>query len=96
MEEIASWNDNETTVVVCGDGRILKNKVEKQVLKESNLMFVYLARGWTTLEWPVFAWKIVKVWPDIVRNVEQAHYSMLFEVAVGGLKVQSISRISDL
>jgi len=93
---VASWNENDTTVAICGDGRILKNKVEKQVLKEYNLMFVYLAPGWTNIEWSVFGWKIVKVWPNIVKNVEQASYAMVFEVAVGNLKIQTRGRISNL
>jgi hypothetical protein len=55
MRELASWNKEETTVAVCGDGRILKNKVEKQVLKECDFTFVLLARGWTNLCWNEFA-----------------------------------------
>jgi len=96
IHAIASWNEGESTVAVCGDGRILRNKAEKRVLKECKLMFVYLAPGWTNLQWPVFAWKIVKVWPDIVRNVEQARYPMVFEVASSSLKIQSRGRISNL
>lgn len=96
MKEIASWNDNSTTVAVCGDGRILKNKAEKQVLKECNLMFVYLAPGWTNLQWPEFAWKIIKIWPDIVRNVEQANCPMLFEVASRSLKIKTMGHINSL
>ena len=94
MKEIASWDD--VTVAVCGDGRILRNKVEKQVLRECGLMFVYLGSGWTNLPWPTFAWKIVKAWPDIKKNVEQARYPMVFEVAVGGLKIRASGRISNL
>lgn len=96
MPAIASWNGGQPTVAVCGDGRILKNRVEKRVLKECKLMFVYLAPGWTNLQWPVFAWKIIKVWPDIVRNVKQARYPMVFEVAASSLKIQSGGRISNL
>ena len=96
MQAIMSWGENETTVAVCGDGRILKNKAEKRVLKECQLMFVYLARGWTNLEWSVFGWKIIKVWPDIVKNVEQVHCPMVFEVAAGSLKIKAIGRINNL
>ena len=96
MEEVASWDESETTVVVGGDGRILTNEVEKQVLKNSKLTFVLLARGWLHLEWPVYAWKIIRVWPRIVRNVEQAHYPMVFKVAVGGLTIETIGRTSEL
>jgi len=96
MRDIASWDENEPVVAVCGDGRILKNEVQKRVLKECKLMFVYLARGWTNLRWEVFAWKIIKAWPDIVKNVQQARHPMVFEVSAGGLKVQASGRISDL
>jgi len=96
MREVASWKEEESTVVVCGDSRILKNKVEKQVLKECGVTFVLLARGWTNLGWQDFAWKIVKVWPEIIKNVEHARYPMVFEVMVGTLKITSRGRISEL
>lgn len=96
MAEVSSWDESETTVVVGGDSRILKNEVEKQVLKDSKLTFVLLAQRWLHLEWPVYAWKIIKVWPNIVQTVEQVRYPMVFKVAVGGLKIQTIGRISNL
>ncbi len=94
MQVLATWN--ETTIVISGDGRILKNKAEKRVLKECGLMFVCLAPGWTHTVWRDYGWKIIKVWPDIVRNIVDARYPMVFEVMVGSLKVRPIGRISDL
>lgn len=96
LREVASWNEDETTVVVCGDSRILKNKVERQVLKECELMFVLLSPGWLHLKWSVYAWKIVKAWPDIVKNVKQARYPMVFEVMAGTLSVNPRGRVSKL
>lgn len=93
MPKVASWKGNP--VIVAGDGRIFKNKVEKRILAECNITFVYLASGWTNTIWDIYAWKIIKVWPDIVRNVKQANYPMLFKVTIQ-LKVQSIGRISTL
>jgi hypothetical protein len=52
---------DETTIVISGDGRILKNKVEKRMLKECGLMFVCLAPGWTHTVWRDYGWKIIKV-----------------------------------
>ncbi len=50
---VALWKGDP--VAVCADGRILRNKVERKVLKDSGLMFVYTwhpagqtRRGWTT------------------------------------------------
>jgi len=82
-------------VAVAGDGRILKNKVERQALKECALMFVCLAPGWMKLPWEVFAWKMVKAWPDIVRNANDARQPTLFEVSTHG-KVRVLARISNL
>ena len=90
---VASWKGDP--VAVCADGRILRNKVERKVLKDSGLMFVYMASGWTNTPWVDYAWKIVKVWPQIVRNVGEARYPMVFEVSVG-LKVQEIGRVDRL
>ena len=43
--EVATWEPKP--IIVCGDGRILKNRSEQTALRNANLMFVYLARGWT-------------------------------------------------
>lgn len=94
IPEVASWDPQPT--VVCGDGRILKNRAELAALRDANLMFVYLASGWTNLAWADFAWKIVKVWPDIVRNVEKTRKPTIFEVAVRTLKVARIGLVSEI
>jgi hypothetical protein len=94
MSTIAKWN--EKIVAICADGRILKNKVEKQVLKECGFTFVYLASGWTNIKWFDYGWKIIKVWPDIVKNAEEANYPMVFEVKVSSLKIQSYGLIQNL
>lgn len=93
MREVASWDIDP--VIVSGDARILRNKAERRALKECGCMFVYLAPGWTKLPWREYAWKIVKVWPGIAKNVEQARYPMVFEVSLG-LKVQSVGRVGKL
>lgn len=90
---VASWEGDP--VAVCADGRILRNKVEKQTLKKSGLMFIYMAPGWTHTPWQDYAWKIIKVWPQIVRSVTQARYPMILQVSVG-LKVQEMGRIDRL
>ena len=94
MRAITKWN--EKLVAVCADGRILRNKVERRVLRECGFTFVYLASGWTNIPWPTYGWKIIKAWPDIVKNVEEARYPMVFEVKVASLKIQSYGRIQDL
>lgn len=93
MQKVASWSKD--VVAICGDGRILKNKAERKVLKECNLMFVHLASGWTRLPWEEQVWKLIKAWPNIREQVSCARFPMLFGVSVNG-KVGSRGRISSL
>jgi hypothetical protein len=86
IPSIAKWP--EKPVVICGDGRILKNKAELQTLRAAQLMFVYLAPGWTNTPWPIFAWKIIKVWPTIVDSTARTLRPTVFEVRVATLKVE--------
>lgn len=96
MPKVASWDENDSTIVISGDGRILRNEVEKQVLKECKLMYVYLSPGWTHVKWSDYAWKIIKAWPGIIKNVEQARFPMLFQVGVANLQIQTFGLISKL
>jgi len=93
MKGIAKWGSD--VVAVCGDGRILKNRAQRKVLKECELMFVHLAPGWTCMPWEDQAWKCIKVWPSIIKEVSQANHPMLFQVSVNG-KVSPTGRISSL
>lgn len=93
LRAVSSWDDK--VVVLCGDGRILKNKAEKSILKECGLMFVHLAAGWPRLPWDEMAWKLIKAWPAIKKEVSDARFPMLFEVTVNG-KVLQKGRISSL
>lgn len=86
ISQIATWD--ERPVIVCGDSRILRNKVESQVLRDSRLTAVFLAKGWTKLAWDEFAWKIVRAWPSIVRAVTNTRHPAVFELKVGSLKVE--------
>ena len=94
MRQVADWNPKPA--IICGDGHILKNKAEMMTLRDSDLMFVYLAPGWTKLKWADFAWKIIKAWPGIVNDVKRANRATIFLVHVKSLKVERICLVSDL
>lgn len=83
-------------IIVGLDGGILKNRVEKQALKEANLSFVYLAGGWVHLPWPEFCWKIIKAWPEIVNSVQGTRQPTIFKVSVSSLKVERETLTVDL
>ena len=54
-----------TPAVLGGDGQILRRKAQRALLRDSNLSFVYLARGWMNIPYEQQAWKLVKAWPDM-------------------------------
>ena len=86
--------DEVPWIVVSGDGRILRNKVERQVLREANLTFFCMSRQWGRMRFPEYAWKFIKVWPEIVRCAKDSiAVPKIFEVSGGhGLKVSQIGR----
>ena len=93
LKKVSSWE--EKPVVLCGDIRILKNKAERQVLKECDLMFVYLAGAWMKLGWNEQVWKATKAWPAITKAVGRVRYPSVFEVSING-KVGMVSPINKL
>lgn len=74
-------------VVLSGDGRILSNPSQKAVLAEADLMYVYLAPGWTRLKWQEMAWRFLKVWPDITSQVNQLDENRIVKVTHHDFKV---------
>lgn len=85
ISTVSQWTPKPA--VVCGDGRILKNKVERQVLKEAGLTFICLQSGWTNMPWPEFAWKIIFAWPAIAICAT-AIQPTIFEVSAKTMKVE--------
>lgn len=78
-------------VVISGDGRILKNKTERQVLAAANLQFFCLDKPWPNTSIYEYAWKFMKVWPRIVEMAQQGKGSV-FKVSAGAaLKIDRLS-----
>jgi len=85
LTQIAAWDP--VPVVVSGDGRILKNPAELQVLKGLPLTFFMFAGSWFDLRWRDMAWKAVRVWPEIVAAASPRRPS-IFRVPVSASKVE--------
>ena len=94
IRAVAKWKPG--TAILCGDGRILRNKPEQAVLRAANLTFVHLAPGWLHTQWAEYAWKIVKAWPAIVHSVLTGRRATVFKVNVGGLKIERVRYVSEL
>lgn len=93
LAEIATWDP--VPVVVSGDGRILRNPSELQVLRQLPLTFFLFVSSWYKLKWEEFAWKAVKVWPEIVASASPRRPSV-YRVPISASKVEFISLTGDL
>jgi hypothetical protein len=77
-------------VVISGDGRILKKKMEAAALAKSKLRFFCLAGPWLQMDIYEHAWKFVKAWPQIVEHAKHSN-RLIFKIAAGGaLKVEPV------
>jgi hypothetical protein len=93
LSEIAGWDP--VPVVVSGDGRILRNPAELQVLQGLPLTFFLFVEAWLHLPWREHAWKAVKVWPEIVAASSPRRPS-IFRIPVSANKVEFESLTSEL
>ena len=86
--------DHPAWVVISGDGRILRNKAEFAALREAKLTFFCMSKQWMNTPIYEYAWKFVKVWPDILENATlMSSNQCVFEVTGGkSLKLDLIER----
>ena len=82
-------------VVVSGDGRILRNPAELQVLRGLPITFFLFVGAWLNLKWPEFAWKAIKIWPEVVAAASPRRPSV-FRIPVSASKVELESLTSEL
>jgi hypothetical protein len=93
LPTVASWSP--VPVIVSGDGRILRNPAELQVLRGLPLTFFLFAGSWFDLKWSEFAWKAIKVWPEVVASAAPRRPS-IFRIPVSATKVEFESLTSEL
>ncbi len=84
------WRDGEPAlrIVVSGDSRILKNRQERQALDDAGLTFFCLSKNWPPMPIHEYAWRFIKVWPEIVELARRGK-ARIYEVqAGGGMKIE--------
>jgi hypothetical protein len=77
--------DDPPWVVISGDGHIFRNKVEVAALNEAKLTFFCMSKVWTHMKIYEYAWKFLKLWPQIIESAQVAS-PRIFEVS--GSKVE--------
>jgi PIN like domain len=62
--------DDPVWIVLSGDGRILRNRAEWAALQEARLTFFCMTKAWTHMSFHEYAWKFLKIWPDVVERAK--------------------------
>ena len=84
-------------VVISGDSRILVRPDEANALKEQNLTFFCLEKGWMQTDFWEVAWRFLKVWPEIVQIANRTSQPEIFKVSFGkSLKIEPYSVTKNL
>lgn len=83
-------------IVISGDGRILRNRAQRAILRTLPLTFVVLAPSWTSLRWEDQAPRFLTAWPSIVAATMGARQPTVFEVAISGKKIDRVDFTKDL
>jgi hypothetical protein len=68
--------------IISGDKRIITTPHQRVTLYKSGLTFFCLDRSWGKAGTPEQAWKIVKLWDEIVRLARQPGQS-IYEINIG-------------
>ncbi len=90
---IAEWDP--IPVVMSGDGRILRNPAEAQVLRGLPISFFLFASGWFKLPWREFAWKAVKIWPEVVAAAAPRQPTV-FRIPVSAQRIETVGLTKEI
>jgi hypothetical protein len=82
LPKVGEWTDKP--IIVCGDGRILSNPVERAALRRTNSTFIYLASGWTNTPWNLLCLRLIKYWPDVVALAARTTQQAVIELSTRG------------
>jgi len=93
LPAVSAWDP--LPIVVSGDGRILRNPAELQILRGLPLTFFLFADGWAGIPWRDRAWKAIKVWPEVVAAASQRRPT-IFRIPVSAAKVEFVCLTADL
>jgi PIN like domain len=77
-------------VVVSGDRRITKNRIEYNAFRSSRLIGFFLAPGLQKASVVKQVERILAQWPNIVRQVELVRGSAMFELQMKGVHLRQI------
>ena len=80
--KVLAGNGKPRWIIISGDGRILKNSVERAALREAALPFCCLASQWMNMPFHDQAWRFIKAWASIVKKADPKS-NHIYELSAG-------------
>jgi hypothetical protein len=83
-------------VLVTADCNMKRVADERKALKESGLTVIFLARSFSQLTPHTQAWKLLKLWPTVTREVDRVKVPTAFEITSSANKLNRIRPTDQL
>ena len=71
-------------VIITGDYKIGTNPLQREALRDSGKVTFFLQKGWMNLNLYIMASQLIKIFPDIVRTVNEANPKSVFGITKYG------------
>jgi hypothetical protein len=72
VEWIAALGREGGWIIITADHDIVRRQAEKVIWRQANLVAFLLSRGWAAFGPIDQAWRLIKLWPNIEKQVELA------------------------
>lgn len=72
-----------TIVAFSGDNQILESKTQRSLLKAGGFNYVLATDGFLHLKWPDQAWRYLRAWPHLQREIKQRNSPAVYKLHTG-------------
>lgn len=93
IRQVATWTP--PPAILSGDGRILSNRAEVELLRHCNLSFFLFEKGWLRLPIHEWQWKALRIFPSILQTAASLREPTIFRVPVSSLRIQRVSKTAE-
>ena len=70
--------------VITQDGQIKRKPNERKAWKESNIPIIFLHKTWVKYNFWEIAWRLIKCWPNLKKNINHNIKNKSFEISING------------
>ena len=73
LECVGKQAKSQRPFILTMDSGIKGNALTIDEMKRTGCSFVVFVKAWSTEPFDSFAWRAIKIWPDVVQQVQRSH-----------------------